>query len=166
MYWDKDIFIVDLNDLTRTDDGPAVMSSDNCRQLIARGKIQRLRRGGGLDSGVLIDYASLPDRFKAKFVAKYGDPELLKIQQKMEYRIDHKAREWYFDESRGIPSNLAEKYTTNASVLRMLSDLSGGATALVMVTHSDVAASVCDRTLVLRDGVLVPRGGADAAAAR
>jgi hypothetical protein len=78
--------------------------------------------GGGLDSGVLMDYASLPDRFKVKFVAKYGDPELQKIQQKMEYRIDHKARDWYHDETRGIPSNMAERYTVNASVLRMLSD--------------------------------------------
>ncbi|MBQ3722541.1 MAG: DDE-type integrase/transposase/recombinase [Bacteroidales bacterium] len=121
MYWENGIFIVDLNDLTRTDDGPAIMSKENCRQLISRGKILRLRRGGGLDSGVLIDYASLPDRFKVKFIAKYGDPELRKIQEKMEYRIDHKAREWYFDDSRGIPSGLAERYTANASVLRMLS---------------------------------------------
>lgn len=123
MYWDNDIFVVDLNDLTRADDGPAIMSAVNCKQLIARGKLQRLRRGGGLETGVLMDYASLPDRFKAKFIAKYGDPVILKLEKRKEYRIDQKARDWFSDDERGIPSNLAERYTANASALRMLSDM-------------------------------------------
>ncbi len=45
---------------------------------------------------------------------------------------------------------------TGADILRMLADLSRGETALVMVTHSPEAAAVCDRTLVLKDGILVP----------
>lgn len=46
---------------------------------------------------------------------------------------------------------------TGADILRILSELSaGGKTALVMVTHSPEAAAVCDRTLALEDGVLVP----------
>ncbi len=46
---------------------------------------------------------------------------------------------------------------TGADILRILSDLSaGGKTALVMVTHSPEAAAVCDRTLALENGVLVP----------
>jgi len=43
---------------------------------------------------------------------------------------------------------------TGADILRMLSELSKGSTALVMVTHSREAAAVCDRTLTLQDGVL------------
>ena len=50
---------------------------------------------------------------------------------------------------------------TGADVLRMLSGLSRGETALVMVTHSPEAAAVCDRVLVLRDGRLEERGGDD-----
>ena len=47
---------------------------------------------------------------------------------------------------------------TGADILRILSELSrGGKTALVMVTHSPVAAAVCDRTLALENGVLVRR---------
>ena len=47
---------------------------------------------------------------------------------------------------------------TGADILRVLSELSsGGKTALVMVTHSPDAAAVCDRTLALEDGVLLPR---------
>ena len=46
---------------------------------------------------------------------------------------------------------------TGADILRILSDLSrGGRTALVMVTHSPEAAAVCDRTLALENGILVP----------
>jgi len=46
---------------------------------------------------------------------------------------------------------------TGSGILAMLSDLSKGSTALVMVTHSADAAAVCDRTLVLEAGRLVPR---------
>lgn len=44
---------------------------------------------------------------------------------------------------------------TGADILKMLADLSAGSrTALVMVTHSQEAASICDRRLTLADGVL------------
>ncbi len=43
---------------------------------------------------------------------------------------------------------------TGADILKMLTDLSKGETALVMVTHSPEAAAVCDRTLVLDGGRL------------
>lgn len=43
---------------------------------------------------------------------------------------------------------------TGADILRMLTELSKGATALVMVTHSRDAAAICNRTLTLADGVL------------
>ncbi len=43
---------------------------------------------------------------------------------------------------------------TGADILRMLTDLSKGSTALVMVTHSLEAAAICDRTLTLEEGIL------------
>lgn len=43
---------------------------------------------------------------------------------------------------------------TGAGILEMLSALSGGKTALVLVTHSPAAAAICDRTMTLEDGVL------------
>ncbi len=46
---------------------------------------------------------------------------------------------------------------TGAGILEMLTGLSKGETALVMVTHSLDAAAVCDRTLSLEDGVLRER---------
>ena len=44
---------------------------------------------------------------------------------------------------------------TGADILKKLSDLSRGSTALVMVTHSLDAAKVCDRVLRLENGTLV-----------
>lgn len=44
---------------------------------------------------------------------------------------------------------------TGAEILHILTELSGETrVALVMVTHSEQAAAVCDRTLTLADGVL------------
>ena len=44
---------------------------------------------------------------------------------------------------------------TGADILRILGDLSQNKqTALVLVTHSPAAAAICDRTLMLEDGVL------------
>lgn len=43
---------------------------------------------------------------------------------------------------------------TGAGILEMLSALSGGETALVLVTHSPAAAAICHRTLTLEDGIL------------
>ena len=48
---------------------------------------------------------------------------------------------------------------TGADILRILADLSGEGTALVMVTHSPEAASVCDRTVILEDGILKRQDG-------
>lgn len=45
---------------------------------------------------------------------------------------------------------------TGADILKMLTELSsGGKTALVMVTHSQEAAAICDRCLTLQDGKLI-----------
>ena len=43
---------------------------------------------------------------------------------------------------------------TGAEILKMLTQLSDRRTALVMVTHSREASEICDRTLVLENGLL------------
>ena len=43
---------------------------------------------------------------------------------------------------------------TGEGILKMLSELSGGNTALVLVTHSPAAAAICHRTLTLDNGIL------------
>jgi len=43
---------------------------------------------------------------------------------------------------------------TGSDILRMLAELSGKDTSLVLVTHSPEAAAICDRVLTLENGIL------------
>ena len=65
---------VTVAELTREDDGEAVMSYKNYNILAHRKSISVLRPGKGLAHPALIDWNSLPQRFKDKWVAKYGNP--------------------------------------------------------------------------------------------
>ena len=159
MYEYKGILVADLGELIRTDDGPAVLTRANYDNLNKRGQIHVVRRGGGLESGALVEYASLPTRFKAAYVAKYGDPELRHIQQKMEFTYDQAAHDWYYNDANGVPTKLAEKYTINASVLRMLSEKrarmaksrktsgGGGIAWSAILEESERLRAICGHTL-------------------
>ena len=69
--------VVTVEDLTRSDDGEPVMTMNNYRNLVRRKQLNILRPGKGLGCCALIEYPSLPERFRHKFEAKYGDPEEL-----------------------------------------------------------------------------------------
>ncbi len=122
------ILVVDLHDLTRDDDGQAVMSKCTYHNLQKRHRLN-----------VLIEYASLPELYKKKFEAKYGDPVRSQINEKVKYHFDQKARDWYYDDLNGIPTKLAEQYTINASVLKQLSQKMGRMTQLRKVGGSGTA---------------------------
>ncbi len=122
---------VTKEDLTRDDDGPAVMTEDVYNHLISRKQFVVLRRGGGLGCYALIDYASIPERFRARFVEKYGDPEeLLCRHETPAVTISDEARSYYAEQLRpdGEPftSEQIEQYTINASVLDHLLRLRNG----------------------------------------
>ena len=77
----------------------------------------------------LIIYSSLREKYKVRFVAKYGDPEQILKEQRMRDRVktDDKARAFYEDyryEMNGVETGLSDKlkaeYTLNASVLNAL----------------------------------------------
>lgn len=154
----KGIIGVDLNDLTRHDDGAAVMSRSCYDKL--RQKVNVLRRGGGLGSYALVEYATLPERYKLRYVAKYGDPALEQMKERVKFHPDQAAREWYHDDRNGIPTKLAEQYTINASVLRQLSrkrakmkqlrNTTGNGTALnndAILSESESLRQECGHTL-------------------
>ena len=73
---------VTVEDLTRSDDGKAIMSMNNYRNLVRRKQVNILRPGKGLGSCALIEYSSLPERFRRRFESKYGDPEVLLSRDK------------------------------------------------------------------------------------
>lgn len=121
----KDKTAVTKEDLTRDDDGPAVMSLSNYDNLIKRKHLNVLRRGGGLGCYVLIDYETMPERFKERFEAKYGDPKAYLLrQQEPALVISERARTYYTEALRAdgkhFTAEQIEQYTLNASVLEHL----------------------------------------------
>lgn len=125
-YFENELCVT-YEELTSGDD--PVIRYNTLRRYIAMGKIKTAKRGGGEGSYALIIYSSLPEKYKARFVAKYGDPVELLKQQRMrdKVKIDEKARGFYetFEyDMNGVQTGLSKKlkaeYTLNASVLNAL----------------------------------------------
>lgn len=125
-YYNK-ILCVTYEELTGGED--PVIKECTLKQNIYRGRIQRVRRGGGEGSQALIVYSSLPDKYKIRFEAKYGDPiEAMKREQMTtKLTIDSNARAYYesFEyDLNGVQMHLTQElideYTLNASVLNVL----------------------------------------------
>ena len=118
---------VTMHELTRSDDGEAVMSRSAYDHLVTRGRINVLRPGKGLGSYALIEYRSLPERFRIRFEEKYGDPEKTMKQDEMPLASDAEARRFYHDHllpnGEHLPEEKQEEYTLNARVLNALRDM-------------------------------------------
>ncbi|MDE6721742.1 MAG: hypothetical protein K2J84_06310 [Bacteroidaceae bacterium] len=101
-----------------------IMSIPNYKQLSARGQINVVRLGKGLGNYALIEIATLPQRFKNRIKAKYGEMEqnILKDWFGQHYRIDAEARSFYtrfrFEDGSALPPGKINEYTMNASVLK------------------------------------------------
>lgn len=118
-----------MEDLTRSDDGEAVMTYINYKNLARRKRLKKIDSGGGLGRRVQIEYSSLPERFRKRFEAKYGDPEELLRQDKPALVINAEARRFFAGIEPGtfrlpngetLPDDKVEEYTLNASVLDVL----------------------------------------------
>lgn len=116
---------VTVEELTSDQGGTAVMTLINYKNLINRKKIEVLRRGCNC-TPALVEYASLPTRFKEAFVAKYGDPEQMMRDDKPCLAMNAEAREYYagvtLPDGKHLTQELIEEYTLNASVLDLLRD--------------------------------------------
>ena len=121
------IIAVTVDDLTGNNGGEAIMTRDNYLKLQQRGRINVLRSGRGYGSYALIEYASLPERFKTRFVAKYGNPDELMKKEQIGLSQDLKAQQFYYDHvlpnGERIPEPKQEEYTVNARVLNALQDM-------------------------------------------
>lgn len=127
MEYFKNELCVTYEELTSGDD--PVIKYNTLRDYIVKKKILTAKRGGGEGSYALIIYSSLREKYKVRFVAKYGDPEQILKEQRMRDRVktDDKARAFYEDyryEMNGVETGLSDKlkaeYTLNASVLNAL----------------------------------------------
>lgn len=118
---------VTVDDLTGNNGGEAIMTRDNYLKLQQRGRINVLRSGRGYGSYALIEYVSLPERFKTRFVAKYGNPDELMKKEQIGLSQDLKAQRFFYDHilpnGERIPEPKQEEYTVNARVLNALQDM-------------------------------------------
>lgn len=115
-----------MHELTRSDDGEAVMSKDIYDHLIKRKQVNVLQRACRCKKA-LVEYRSLPERFRTRFEAKYGDPEKTMKQDEMPLAHDAEAQKFYHDHllpnGEHLPEEKQAEYTTNARVLNALLDM-------------------------------------------
>lgn len=124
MEYYKNILCVSFDELTAD-----VIKADTLFKNVYRKNIECVRPGGGEGNYALYSWDSIPAKYKAKYVERYGDPEVKMKQEMVEksVRIDAKAQEFYANytyDAKGEQVHLSEKlineYTLNASVLRIL----------------------------------------------
>lgn len=119
---------VTVAELTRSDDGAAVIAYENYRWLARTKAIVVLRPGKGLAHPALIDWNSLPVRFKEAWIEKYGDPNELRKEQMEELRYDTEAVAFFADyqlaDGTYLKSAFQSEYVLNATVLNRLVEMS------------------------------------------
>lgn len=125
------IVCVTYQDLTSEDGGEAVMSKEALRSLLRRNKHLCIRPGIGSGNYALIDYCALPEKYRIRFEAKYGDPQKILEKEIKRYRlaltINRRAQNYFGNykyikngEETSLPEKLREEYALNASVLDRL----------------------------------------------
>lgn len=114
---------VTVVDLTRNDDGEAVITRANYNQLVNRHRVKVLRPGKGLGSYALIEYSSLPERFRKRYEAKYGVPEK-PSKGAAALRRDVAAEAFFaayrLPDGSALQEEFQREYAVNASVLNAL----------------------------------------------
>lgn len=126
MEYYRKVICVTVEELTHSDDGDPVMSRTNYDNLVKRGRLNVMRIARGLGHYALIEYASLPERFRVRFDEKFGKPEeLLQEQCPGDVPVeDAEARRFYaghtLPDGSHLPDEYIEQYTINASVLNEL----------------------------------------------
>lgn len=126
MEWFGNKIAVTMYDLTRSDDGEAVMKMHQYEYLIKSEQVNILQRACRCKKA-LIEYSSLPERFRTRFEVKYGDPDKIMTQEKIVLQADPSAQKFYHDYllSSGdhLPEQQQEEYTLNARVLNSLREM-------------------------------------------
>ena len=120
----KDNIAVTVEELTSDQGGDAVMTRYQYDHMVKRKNCIILRSGKGLGSYALIEYSSLPERFRVRFEQKYGNPEQMLRKERPHLNINNEAKEYYAEyvlpSGKRLTAEQVEEYTTNASVLDLL----------------------------------------------
>lgn len=127
MEYYNNILCVTAEELTGGSEGDRIMSRSCYDKHVARGNLTIVRRGGGLESYALVEWASVPTRFRQKFIEKYGDPEKTMLREEGRLVLDTDAKAFYSEyrlpDDTGIKTDVQVQYSLNASVLNRLIEL-------------------------------------------
>ena len=127
------------------------------------GKISRVHRFGGEGGYTLYAWNSIPQKYRKRYMERYGDPEQRMKEAMMRDRIklNSEAREWYEAftyEKNGraehLTGELIEEYTINASVLGELQKMMAQRQALRQSLNSSMAGAwevICQSSEALRE---------------
>ena len=76
---------------------PSIFRRDNFYYHVKKGNVRMAREARGLGHYALIEYDSLPARFKAKYIEVYGADahEIMAKETKSAFVLDGKTREFY-----------------------------------------------------------------------
>lgn len=114
---------VTVDELTSDQGGMAVMSFKNYNILTCRKKLTVLRRGCNC-TPALVEFDSMPERFRRAYVEKYGDPKQMMRDDKPHLAMNEAAREYYagliLPDGKHLSPEKIDEYTLNASVLDLL----------------------------------------------
>jgi hypothetical protein len=130
----KELIAGDPNDKDVTQ--RPIMSQANYKKMIRIGSLQVARRGG-FERPALIEYKTMPTRFRKLVIAKYGEPEENTVNVVLRDMIVHdmKAETFYkaheVEPSKGLTSESIAIYTDNASVLNAIIKMVSNRTMLV-----------------------------------
>ena len=126
--------------------GMKVMSASNYYKLANKGAINVVRAGGGLETPALVEYDSLPSRFKERFEMIWGNPyeRIQESMMKSDLVTDRRAREFYashlLPSGEHIPEDFQAEYVQNASVLNLLVDMLGKRRAMRNAMNNPIGA--------------------------
>lgn len=121
---------------------PAVISMPNYKWHVKKGNIKMARTARGLGHYALIDYDSLPLRFKQRYIEIYGADahELMAKDTKSHFVLDAKAREFYeaflLPNGEHIPERRIEEYVINASMMQYVINRISEMRRLRKVSHN------------------------------
>ena len=140
-----------------------VMKQGTFNTNLYRGHLVSVNNGGGEGNYTLYAWSSLPEKYRKRYMERYGDPEQRMKEAMMRDRIklDNEAREWYEAftyEKNGraehLTGELIEEYTINASVLGELQKMMAQRQALRQSLNSSMAGAwevICQSSEAMRE---------------
>lgn len=121
----NDKVCVTFDELTGDADGEPVMTAANWKMLIHRKRINLVRRAC-FGRQALVEYATLPEKYRKKFEAKYGDPVRILSDDHISIVMNEDARDYFskatYPNGERLTDRQIDEYTLNASVLDALLD--------------------------------------------